>query len=185
MIPEIKKKTRDKMEGALDFLRKELATLRTGRASLALLDGVSIDYYGTPAPLQQAATLSVPEARLIIIQPWDAKLIPAIEKAIQTSGLGLTPQNDGKIIRVPIPSLTEERRKDLVKLAKKMAEEGRVAVRNIRRDANDELKRQEKQAGLSEDDVRKAQEEIQKATDQVIQKIDEILKKKETEIMEI
>lgn len=185
MIPEIKTKTRDKMEGALDFLRKELATLRTGRASLALLDGLSIDYYGTPTPLQQAATLSVPEARLIIIQPWDAKLIPGIEKAIQTSGLGLTPQNDGKIIRVPIPSLTEERRKDLVKLAKKMAEEGRVAVRNIRRDANDELKRQEKQAGLSEDDLRKAQEEIQKATDQVIQKIDEIMKKKETEIMEI
>ena len=185
MIQDVKKRMTEKMDGAIEFLRKELSGLRTGRASLALLDGVTLDYYGSPTPLQQVAALAVPESRLITIQPWETRLIPEIEKAISTSGLGLTPSNDGKIIRVSIPYLTEERRKELAKIAKKMAEEGRVAIRNIRRDANDELKKLEKQSGLSQDDVRKAQDEIQKATDQYIHKVDDLLQKKESEIMKI
>ncbi|MBI5197292.1 MAG: ribosome recycling factor [Nitrospirae bacterium] len=185
MIQDVKRRMTEKMDGAIEFLRKELASLRTGRASLSILDGVTVEYYGVPTPLSQVAALAVPESRLITIQPWEQRLIPEIEKAIAVSGLGLTPSNDGKIIRVSIPYLTEERRKDLVKIAKKTAEDGRVALRNIRRDANDELKKLEKQSGLSEDDVRKAQDEIQKATDQYIHKADDLLRKKEAEIMEI
>jgi ribosome recycling factor len=173
------------MDGALDFLRKELATLRTGRASLSLLDGVMVDYYGVPTPVAQVAALAVPESRLLTIQPWESRLISDIEKAIMTSGLGLNPTNDGKVIRLAIPLLTEERRKELAKIAKKMVEDGRVAIRSIRRDANDELKKLEKQEGLPEDDVRKAQEDIQKTTDQYIQKVDDLLKKKEMEIMAV
>jgi ribosome recycling factor len=185
MIQDVKRKMVEKMEGAVEFLRKEFSAIRTGRASLALLDGVQVDYYGAPTPLQQVAALAVPESRLITIQPWEGRLIPEIEKAIVTSGLGLTPSNDGKIIRVAIPYLTEERRKELVKIAKKTAEEGRVAIRSIRREANDELKRLEKQSGVSEDDVRKASDETQKVTDQYIHKVDELLQKKEAEILEI
>lgn len=185
MIQDVRRKTIEKMDGALDFLRKELATLRTGRASLSLLDGVMVDYYGVPTPVAQVAALAVPESRLLTIQPWESRLISDIEKAIMTSGLGLNPTNDGKVIRLAIPLLTEERRKELAKIAKKMVEDGRVAIRSIRRDANDELKKLEKQEGLPEDDVRKAQEDIQKTTDQYIQKVDDLLKKKEMEIMAV
>ncbi len=185
MTGDLKKKTADKMEAAINVLKKEFATIRTGRASLSLLDGIKVDYYGNITPLNQVASLAVPESRLITIQPWDPKAIENIEKAIQASGIGLTPANDGKIIRLPVPPLTEERRKELVKLAKKMAEDSRVAIRNIRRDINEEVKKIEKEKKISEDESRKTHEEIQKTTDQYIKKIDEILKKKEEEIMEV
>ncbi len=185
MINELKKKLTDKMEAAINVLKKEFATIRTGRASLSLLDGIKVDYYGTMTPLNQVATLAVPESRLITIQPWDPKVIENIEKAIQSSGIGLTPANDGKIVRLPVPPLTEERRKELVKLAKKMAEDSRVAIRNIRRDINEEVKKIEKEKKISEDESRKSLEDIQKTTDQYIKKIDDILKKKEEEIMEV
>lgn len=185
MINALKKKIAERMDAALDALRRELASLRTGRASLSLLDGIKVDYYGSMTPINQVATLAVPESRLITIQPWDPQAIEAIEKAVLSSGLGLMPSNDGKIIRLPIPPLTEERRKDLVKLAKKMSEDSRVAVRNIRRDVNEEVKKIEKEKKISEDESRKAHEDIQKATDLYIKKIDEILKKKEEEIMEV
>ncbi len=185
MINELKKKTAEKMDSAINALKREFATIRTGRASLSLLDGIKVDYYGTMTPLNQVATLAVPESRLITLQPWDPKVIENIEKAIQSSGIGLTPANDGKIIRLPVPPLTEERRKELVKLAKKMAEDSRVAIRNIRRDINEEVKKIEKEKKISEDESRKSLEDIQKTTDQYIKKIDEILKKKEEEIMEV
>ncbi len=185
MINELKKKTAEKMEAAINALKREFATIRTGRASLSLLDGIKVDYYGNITPLNQVATLAVPESRLITIQPWDPKVIENIEKAIQSSGIGLTPANDGKTIRLPVPPLTEERRKELVKLAKKMAEDSRVAIRNIRRDINEEVKKIEKEKKISEDESRKSHEDIQKTTDQHIKKIDDILKKKEEEIMEV
>jgi ribosome recycling factor len=166
-------------------LKKEFASIRTGRASLALVDGIVVDYYGTPTPLPQVASLSVPESRQIAIQPWEKNLIPLIEKAILKSDLGLTPANDGKVIRINIPILTEERRKQLVKVVRKRAEESKVAVRNIRRDSNDELKKLEKEKHVSEDDVKKEQEEIQKITDMFIKKVDEIVEHKEKEIMEV
>ncbi len=173
------------MNGAMEALKKEFSSIRTGRASLALLDGITLDYYGTPTPLQQLASLSIPESRQIAIQPWEQKIIPEIEKAILKSELGLTPMNDGKIIRINIPVLTEERRKQLVKLVKKRAEESKIAVRNIRRDTNEELKKLEKEKHLSEDDVKKSLDEIQKITDQFIHKVDEVLEHKEKEIMEV
>jgi ribosome recycling factor len=179
------KKIHDRMEAALEHLKRELGGLRTGRASLALLDGIKVDYYGTPTPLKQVANLGVPESRLITIQPWEPSLIKEIEKAIQASGLGLTPANDGKIIRLPIPPLTEERRKDLIKLCKKHAEESKVAIRNVRREGNEEFKHLQKESKLSEDELRKAEVEVQKLTDQYVQKVDQLLKKKEEEIMEI
>ncbi|HAS18056.1 MAG: ribosome recycling factor [Nitrospirae bacterium RIFCSPLOW2_12_42_9] len=185
MLSNIKNKGRDKMEQTINVFRKELGTIRTGRASLSLFEGLTVDYYGTPTPITQVASLSVPESRLIIIQPWEPRIIPEIEKAIQTSALGLTPANDGKIIRVPIPQLTEERRKEIVRLVKKMAEDSRVAIRNIRRDSNEEIKKEGKELNASEDEIKKTQDEIQKLTDQYIHTIDEILKKKEQEIMEV
>jgi ribosome recycling factor len=175
----------EKMEGAVEHLKREFAGLRTGRASLALLDNIKVDHYGTPTPLKQVATLGVPEARLMTIQPWEPPLIHEIEKAILASGLGLTPSNDGKIIRVPVPPLTEERRKELIKVCKKHGEEAKVHIRGFRREANDELKHQQKESKISEDDLRKAEAEIQKLTDQYVQKVDQILKKKEEEILEI
>ncbi len=181
---ETRQKANERMETALEHLRKDLAGVRTGRASLALLDGIKVDYFGTPTPLKQVATLSVPESRQIAIQPWEPALIPEIEKAIRTSDLGLNPGNDGKAIRLNLPPLTEERRRDLVKHTRKLGEDTRVAVRNIRRDANDELKRLSKDGKLSEDDLKKIHDETQKLTDQHIQKIDDILKNKESEIME-
>ena len=173
------------MEGAIDALKKEFGSVRTGRASLSLLDGIMVDYYGTLTPLQQLASLSVPESRQIAIQPWEQRIIPEIEKAIMKSDLGLTPSNDGKFIRIGIPPLTEERRKQLVKVVKKRAEEAKVAIRNIRRDTNEELKKLEKEKHLSEDDAKKSHDEIQKLTDFYITKIDEVLKHKENEIMEV
>jgi ribosome recycling factor len=185
MIQELRKKTSDRMQGAIDALKKEFAGIRTGRASMALLDGIVIDYYGTPTPVQQLASLTIPESRQIAIQPWEQKLIPEIEKAIMKSDLGLTPMNDGKTIRINIPILTEERRKQLVKLVKKRAEESKIAVRNIRRDSNEELKKLEKDEHISEDEVKKEHDEIQKITDSFIKKIDELAEHKEKEIMEV
>jgi ribosome recycling factor len=185
MDQQIRKKTSEKMNGALEALKKEFASVRTGRASLGLLDGITVDYYGTLTPLQQLASLSIPESRQIAIQPWEQRIIPEIEKAIMKSDLGLTPMNDGKMIRINIPILTEERRKQLVKVVKKRAEDAKVAVRNVRRDANEELKKLEKEKHLSEDEVKKEQEEIQKVTDSFIKKVDEVLAHKEKEIMEV
>ncbi|MBI5025215.1 MAG: ribosome recycling factor [Nitrospirae bacterium] len=185
MQEEVKRRLTAKMDGALEALKKDLAGIRTGRASLAILDGITVDYYGNPTPINQVATMSVPESRLITIQPWEQRLIPEIEKAILKSDLGLTPSNDGKTIRIPIPSLTEERRKQLVKVVHKRAEEARVAIRNIRRDGNEELKKLEKEKHLSEDDIRKSLDEIQKITDSYIKRVDEILSHKEAEIMEV
>jgi ribosome recycling factor len=173
------------MTGAVDSLKKDFASIRTGRASLGLVEGIVVDYYGTLTPLPQLASLSIPESRQIAIQPWEQRLIPEIEKAIMKSDLGLTPMNDGRIIRINIPILTEERRKQLVKVVRKRAEEAKVAVRNIRRDANDELKKFEKEKHLSEDEVKREQEEVQKITDSFVQKVDEILEHKEKEIMEV
>lgn len=179
------KDTSGKMSRSLEAFRKELGKVRTGRASFSLLDGIKVDYYGTPTPLQQVGTLSVPESRLITVTPWDSKMIGPIEKAIQAGGLGLNPSSDGKVVRVPIPPLTEERRKDLVKVVRKMAEDARVAVRNIRREAIERIKEKEKRKELSEDGMKRGQERIQKETDAFIRKIDEILKAKEQEILEV
>jgi ribosome recycling factor len=185
MIQEHRKRLNERMNGAIEALKKEFSSVRTGRASLALLDGIFIDYYGSVTPLQQLANLSIPEPRQIAIQPWEQKIIPEIEKAIMKSDLGLTPMNDGRMIRINIPTLTEERRKQLVKVVRKRSEEGKIAVRNIRRDANEELKKLEKEKHLSEDDVKKEMDDIQKVTDTFIKKIDEILEHKEKEIMEV
>jgi len=179
------KDTSARMERSIEAFRKELGKVRTGRASFSLLDGVKVDYYGTPTPLQQVGTLSVPESRLITITPWDAKMIGPIEKAIQGSGLGLNPASDGKVVRIPIPPLTEERRKELAKLVRKMAEDARVGVRNVRREAIEKLKDREKKKEISEDVVKRGQERIQKETDAHVKKIDEILKSKEQEILEV
>lgn len=175
----------DRMKKAMSSLDKEFARLRTGRATTSLLDGVRVDYYGTPTPLDQIASVSTPDSRTITIQPWDRKAFSDVEKAILKSDLGLTPVNDGKIIRISIPPLTEDRRKDLVKVAKKYTEEAKVAVRNIRRDANEALKKKKNDKSISEDEQHKGQEDIQKLTDGYIAKTDEIFSKKEKEIMEI
>lgn len=185
MLNDVYKDIRGKMEGSISALRRDFGTLRAGRASLSVLDGIVVEYYGVATHLNQVATLSVPESRLIIIQPWDSKILPEIEKAIMKSDLGLTPTNDGKVIRLAFPSLTEERRKELVKVAKKMAEEAKVAIRNIRRDGNEFVKDLEKEKEISEDDLERGQEEIQKITDSFITKIDETLAHKEKEIMEV
>jgi len=176
---------KQRMHGSVESVRRDLSGMRTGRASVAMLDGIRVDYYGTPTPLNQVGNLSIPEPTMISIQPWEASLLPAIEKAIRTSDLDLNPQNDGKIIRIPLPSLTEERRKTLVKHAHKIAEEGRVAVRNVRRDANDHLKKLLKNHEVSEDDEKLATAEVQKLTDAHIEQINEVLKKKEGEILEV
>lgn len=185
MEQELKRKTTERMAGAIEALKKEFASIRTGRASLALLDGIVVNYYGVSTPVQQLTSLSIPESRLIAIQPWDPKIIPDIEKAIMKSDLGITPVNDGRMIRIQIPPLTEERRKQLVKVVKKKAEDAKIAIRNIRRDTIDELKKLEKEKHLSEDDVKRSQDEIQKITDSYITKVDEVLSHKEKEIMEV
>jgi ribosome recycling factor len=182
---ELKKKAMDRMNSAIESLKKDFGSIRTGRASLSLLDGIRVDYYGTPTELNQVATLGIPESRQITIQPWDPKSIPDIEKAILKSDLGLTPGNDGKTIRINIPHLTEERRGQLVKVVKKRSEEGRVAIRNIRRDILEELKKKEKEQHISEDDVKKMHDEIQKVTDSYIEKVEDVLHHKEKEIMEV
>jgi ribosome recycling factor len=176
---------KQRMHASVETVLRELASMRTGRASLSMLDGIRVDYYGNPTPLNQVGNLGTPDPTLITVQPWDPSLLPAIEKAIRTSDLDLNPQNDGKIIRIPIPSLTEERRKTLVKHAHKNAEEGRVAIRNVRRDVNDHLKKLLKDHQVSEDDEKHAVAEVQKLTDQHIEEINAALKKKEAEIMEV
>ena len=175
----------EKMNKTLKALQGDLNKVRTGRASVALFDDIRVDYYGTLTPLKQVATLSVPESRLIIIQPWDPQMIGEIEKAILKSELGVTPTNDGKLIRLTIPRLTEERRKDLVKIIKKMGEGSKVAIRNIRRDANENFKEMEKEKLISEDELHQNFDKIQKVTDGFIRKIDEVLEAKEHEILEI
>jgi ribosome recycling factor len=177
--------SRQRMEKTLQSLDREFRRLRTGRASAALLEGVKVDYYGTLTPIEQLASISVPDSRTISIQPWDRGAFKDVEKAIQRSELGLNPINDGKVIRVNIPSLTEERRKELAKVAKKFTEETKIGIRNVRRDANDDLKKQEKDKEITEDDLHKAQDEIQKLTDEFIAKADAALTAKEKEIMEI
>ncbi|HNY50716.1 MAG TPA: ribosome recycling factor [Smithella sp.] len=178
-------KFKEEMEKTIDALSKSFSRVRTGRASVSLLDGIKVDYYGTPTPINQVANVSVPESRQILIVPWDASIIGAIEKAIQKSDLGVTPSNDGKAVRLAIPQLTEERRKEIAKNVKKMAEEGKIKLRNARRDANEELKTLKKNNKISEDEMFTAQEEVQKLTDQYIEKTDKILAVKEKEIMEI
>lgn len=185
MEKELKSKTEERMKRAVEKLKKDFGSIRTGRASLALLDGIQVEYYGTPTPLNQVATLNIPESRQITIQPWEPKVIQDIERAIMKSDLDLTPLNDGKIIRINIPPLTEERRKDLVKLIKKRGEEGRVAVRNIRRDSNEALRKLEKDKEISEDDLKKSLDEVQKMTDSYIKKVDETVEHKEKETMEV
>jgi ribosome recycling factor len=187
MVNDLTKKAEEKMHKAHETLRKEFAAVRTGRASLGILDGITMDYYGTPTPLNQVANLAVPDPKLITIQPWEPKLLGEIEKAIMKSDIGLTPTNDGKVIRLAIPPLTEERRQQIFKHAKKLAEDARVAIRNIRRDINDEIKKRgkDKAAHVSEDEIKKLQDEIQKITDSHIKKIDDLLAHKEKEIMSI
>lgn len=185
MLNDAYKDVKSKMDGTVTALKREFGTLRAGRASLSVLDNIQVEYYGVPTPLSQVASLSVPESRLIVIQPWESKILSDIEKAIMKSDLGLTPTNDGKLIRLVFPPLTEDRRKELVKVAKKMAEESKVAIRNIRREGNDFIKELEKEKEISEDDLKKGQEEIQKITDSFIAKIDETTAHKEKEIMEV
>jgi ribosome recycling factor len=173
------------MEKAVDAMRREFASVRTGKASPALLDVVRVEAYGSKMPINQVATVSAPEPRLLIVQPWDKSLTHAIEKAIQTAELGLNPANDGNVIRVPIPALTEERRKEMVRMLHKLAEEGRVAIRHARQEANKELKRKQSTHEISEDEVRKQMDEVQKMTDNYIHKIDDLVKAKEVEVMEV
>lgn len=185
MIDEVQAEMEASMQKAIEALRKDLNRIRTGRASLALLDGIMVDYYGSMTPINQVASLSIPEPRQIVIQPWDSHAIQDIEKALLKSELGLTPMNDGKVVRIVLPPLTAERRKELVKIVKKMGEEFKVQVRNQRRDANDMIKEMKKEKELSEDDHRRAQERIQKSTDTYVAKVDEVVAEKEAEIMEI
>jgi len=182
---EVLMEMEDKMEKSLDAFRHELTKVRTGRASLALLEGISVNAYGSVMPLNQVGSMTIPENRMIVISPWDPQMLPAIEKAILKSDVGLTPANDGKIIRLSIPQLTEERRKELVKHVKKIAEEIRVAIRNIRREAIEVLKKQKKDKELSEDDLFKLQDEAQHKTDSVMKLIDSITVVKEKEVMEV
>jgi ribosome recycling factor len=173
------------IEKALGDLQRDLAKIRTGRANLAIVDGIKVDYYGTPTPLSGVGTLGVPDARLITIKPWDKTVIPAIEKAINESGIGINPSNDGEMVRLPIPQLTEERRKDIAKQVKVKGEDHKVAIRNLRRDANESLKTMEKDKAISADDHKRGNERVQKETDAGIAKVDEMVAKKEKEVMEV
>jgi ribosome recycling factor len=173
------------MQKALDLLRKDYSTLRAGRATPALLDKITVDYYGTPTPVNQVGNISVPEPRMIVIQPWEKKLLSLIEKAIMKSDLGLTPTSDGSVIRLIIPQLNQQRRTELVKVVHKKAEDCRVVIRNLRRDANDALKKMEKEKLISEDEAKKSLEDIQKVTDKYIKEIDQVMAAKEKEIMEV
>jgi len=184
-VKEVESGAKTRMEKAVSDLQHAMSTIRTGRASVSLLEGIKVDYYGTPTPINQVATLHVPEPSLITAQPWDGSMIGPIEKAIRASDLGLNPANDGKLIRIPIPPLTQDRRKELVKHLHHIAEEHRVSVRNIRRDANDGLKKLLKDKTISEDDERRALDEVQKMTDSQMKKIDELSKAKEKEILEL
>ena len=185
MINDVIKDVTHRMHGAIEALHREFKTLRTGRANAAMLDGITVDYYGTPTPVAQVASLKVPEPSLIVAEPWDKSMVAPIEKAIRNADLGLNPMTDGKLIRIPIPQLTEERRKDLVKRAHHIAEEARTAIRQVRRDGNDRLKKMLKDHKISEDDEKRALDEIQKITDKHIEDVAAVLKHKETDIMAV
>lgn len=185
MVNDVIKDVQHRMHGAIEALHREYKTLRTGRANVGILDGVMVEYYGTPTPIAQVASLKVPEASLIVAEPWDKSMIAPIEKAIRNADLGLNPANDGKVVRIPIPQLTEERRKDLVKRAHHMAEEARTAIRQVRRDGNEHLKKMLKGHEISEDDEKRALDEIQKLTDRNIDEIANIVKHKEQDIMAV
>ena len=185
MQAELKKRLKDNMKKAIESLKRDLAVIRTGRASLAIFEGINVDYYGTPTSIDHVATLAVPESKLITIQPWEPKMISEIEKAIQKSDIGLNPSNDGKIIRVNIPQLTEERRKEIVKHVHKRGEEARISLRSIRQNYNSEVKKLEKEEHVSEDETKRAVNEIQKITDSFTDKVDEIISHKEVEVMEV
>lgn len=185
MIDELLDDGKRRMDKSVEAAHHEFNTIRTGRASAALLDRLMVDYYGTPTPVKQLATINVPEPRMLTVQPFDPGSIKTIERAIQESDLGLSPSNDGKLIRLPIPALTEERRKELVKIVRNLAEEGRVAVRNVRRDVMHDLKELARDGDVGDDEERRAEERLQKLTDDHVHRIDEILKKKEEEIMEV
>ncbi len=185
MLDDILKTAEHKMNRAVEVLSADLQSVRTGRASPSLLDKIQVDYYGAPTPVNGVASISAPDPRMVVVQPWDRGMLGAIEKAIQKSDLGINPTNDGQVIRLVLPQLSEERRKDLVKQVHHRAEEARVAVRNCRRDALEHLRKAEKDGGVSSEDERRAQERLQKLTDQHIKRIDEVSKKKETEVMEV
>jgi ribosome recycling factor len=185
MVEDVMKDLEASLQKGIEGFKKALTKVRTGRANVAILDGVRVDYYGTPTPLNQVAAMAVPDARLITVKPWEKSLIPEIEKAIRASQLGLNPQSDGEIVRIPMPALTEERRKDLVKVVRKDAEEGRVSLRQARRDANDMLKAFLKDKVISEDDEKAGLKRVQDSTDKSIAVLDDILGKKEAEIMEV
>jgi ribosome recycling factor len=184
-LKEVEANLKARMDKAVSDLQHEMASIRTGRASLGILDHIRVDYYGTPTPLHQVGNISVPDARMLVVQPWDKSMLGPIEKAIQKADLGLNPVNDGSVIRLPVPQLTEERRKDLVKVVKKEGEEKKVMIRNLRRDANDKVKVLEKDAKISEDEGKKGLDDIQKLTDRYIHEIDKLLEQKEKEIMEV
>jgi ribosome recycling factor len=185
MVKELFIETEKKMKKAIHASQHELAMIRTAKATTSLLDGIKVDYYGTSVPISQVAAVSVPEPRMLIVQPWEKNMIGEIEKALLKSDLGLTPNSDGTVIRLPIPALTQERREELVKVVHRLAEEGRVAIRNVRRDANDQLRDAEKDGDLPQDDSKRAQEHIQELTDRHTKLIDEIVEAKEKEIMEV
>jgi len=185
MLDDILKTAEHRMGRAVDVLGNDLQSVRTGRASASLLDRIQVDYYGSPTPLNGVASITAPEPRMVLVQPWDRGMLGAIEKAIQKSDLGINPNNDGQVIRLVLPQLTEERRKDLVKQVHHRSEEARVAVRNIRRDSLDQLRKAEKDGGISAEDERRAQDRLQKLTDQYIRRVEEVSKKKETEVMEV
>ena len=185
MYEDVIAESKEAMTRAVDALKREMSKVRTGRASISLLDDVRVDYYGTPTPLNQVGTLAVPEARLITIQPWEKQLIPDIEKAILKSDLGLNPASDGQIIRIAIPALTEERRKEMTKVIRRMGEDAKIAVRNARRDANENLKMLEKEKEITEDDLKRGEKQVQEVTDSYTVNIDEVVATKEKEVMEI
>jgi ribosome recycling factor len=185
MIQDVIRDVQHRMHGAIEALHRDFKTLRTGRANAAMLDGITVDYYGTPTPVSQVANLKVPESSLIVAEPWDKSMVSAVEKAIRNSDLGLNPSSDGKVIRIPIPQLTEDRRKDLVKHAHHIAEEARTAIRQVRRDGNEKLKKMLKGHEISEDDEKRGLDEIQKMTDKHINEVGDILKHKEADIMAV
>lgn len=185
MVDEVLSEAKAAMDKAVKALKKEMTKVRTGRASTSLLDDVRVDYYGVPTPLSQVATLSAPEPRLITVQPWEKNLIPEIERAIFKADLGLTPSSDGQLIRLPVPALTEERRREMVKIIKRMGEDAKVSVRNARRDANDTLKLLEKEKEITEDDLKRSEKDVQQLTDEFVGTIDSVVQNKEREVMEV
>lgn len=185
MVDEVLSEARAAMEKAVKALKKEMTKVRTGRASIALLDDVKIEYYGVSTPLSQVATLATPEARLLTVQPWEKNLIPDIEKALFKADLGLTPSSDGQLIRLPVPALTEERRREMVKIIKRMSEDARISVRGSRRDANENLKMLEKEKEITEDDLKRSEKDVQQLTDEFVSTIDTVVQNKEREVMEV